>query len=373
MKKIGLRIMIVSMICVLAVASVFICAIIQGKPLEVSPSRMLDGVDETVCDALWYASIAANSHNSQAWTVKLYPDEKRLEIRIDDTRTLAVVDPDKREAYLSLGCYLETMCTSFEAHGFDTNVSYSENSDGFTAILAYSSRENANIRSDKLSLIDKRHTDKSAFSTKAIDEETVNKLLRRYPSVLCFQNGSSQFTYLRENTLSAIKVQSADQAYRDELEKWMRFSDQEAEESLDGITAEMIGLKGVIKSLYYWTTSHESAAGEKFSKQGIAVAEKQLNGCGAFFVVIGGNSPSELVDTGRITQALWFDCTEERIAVQPMSAMLETQPFANAIQTDLSTELPVQMILRVGYVDEYGTNSGIRRALSDYIQVAYKN
>lgn len=87
----------------------------------------------------------------------------------------------------------------------------------------------------------------------------------------------------------------------------------------------MIGLKGVVKSLYYWTTSHESAAGEKFSEQGIAAAEKQLNGCGTFLVVSEGNLPSELVDTGQITQALWFDCTEENIAGHPMSAMLLVQ------------------------------------------------
>ena len=45
------------------------------------------------------------------------------------------------------------------------------------------------------------------------------------------------------------------------------------------------------------------------------------------------------------------------------------QPFCSSIQTDLGVAVPVQMILRLGYVDEYGANCGLRRNLSDYIEL----
>ena len=48
--------------------------------------------------------------------------------------------------------------------------------------------------------------------------------------------------------MDAVTVQSANQAYRDELAEWMRFSDKEAASKLDGITADMIGLKGIVKT-----------------------------------------------------------------------------------------------------------------------------
>lgn len=169
--------------------------------------------------------------------------------------------------------------------------------------------------------------------------------------------------------MDAVTVQSANQAYRDELAEWMRFSDKEAENKLDGITADMIGLKGIVKTFYYWTTTRESAKGDKFAQQGIDTAKKQLNNCGAFAVVTGGNTFEELINSGRKTQAFWFDCTENNIAVQPFSAALETEPFCSSIQTDLGVAAPVQMILRLGYVDEYGANCGLRRNLSDYIEV----
>ena len=102
---------------IIALSAVLIAAAIMGKPLKVNPSRKLDGVNEDVQNALWYSSISANSHNTQMWSVELYPNESRLQISIDDTRALGVADPEKREAYISLGCYIETMSVAFSAYG----------------------------------------------------------------------------------------------------------------------------------------------------------------------------------------------------------------------------------------------------------------
>ncbi len=363
-KKIMIPVFSILGAVIIAFSAVLITAAVMGKRLKVSPSRSLEGVGEEIQDILWYSSISANSHNSQAWTVKLYPDENKLQITVDDKRTLAVVDATKREAYISLGCYIETMNTAFMAYGYETQMICNEN----TVELTYSKVQPI-VNKDKLNLIDKRHTDKSAYSTKQLNSTTVNDFLAKYNGLHIYQNGEKDFAYLKRATIDAVTLQSADQNYRNELAEWLRFSDQEASEKLDGITAEMIGLKGIVKTFYYWTTSHESAKGDKFAKQGIDTAEKQVNNCGAFAIIMGGNTFAELIDTGRVTQAFWFDCAEHDIAVQPLSAALETQPFSDEIQRDLGVTAPVQMILRLGYVNDYGSNLGLRRNLADYIEV----
>lgn len=368
-KKVMITIISIVGVILIAAVSVLTTAAVLGRKLTVSPSRELAQVDETVENALWYSSIAANSHNAQAWKVKLYPNENRAEVQIDDERTLGAVDPEKRETYLSLGCYLETMRVAFDAYGYDSIITYAAETEGFKATLTYTLRANASVNHDLLSLIDKRHTDKSAYSSDKIAQDTVSRLLSDHSTVACYQNGEENFEYLKKGTIDAVTTQSADQAYRDELAEWLRFSDKEAEEKLDGITADMMGLKGIVKTFYYWTTTRESATEDKFAKQGISTAKKQAENCGAFFVVTGGNTPGELVDAGRRVQAFWFDCARYNISIQPMSAMLETQPFAAAVQEDLGTAAPVQMILRAGYVKNYGINSGLRRSLSDYIEV----
>lgn len=364
-KKIMMIVFLILSVVIIALSAVLTTAAIVGRPLKVNPSRKLDGVNDDIQNALWYSSISANSHNAQMWSVKLYPNENRLQISIDESRVLSVVDSEKREAYISLGCYVETMSVAFNAYGYDTQIICND----MSVQVTYQKRENSTVDTAKLALIDKRHTDKSAYSKGKIEQGTVAALLSKHSNLLLYQNGDENFDYIKRISTDAVTVQSANQAYRDELAEWMRFSDKEAASKLDGITAEMIGLKGIVKTFYYWTTTRESAKGDKFSQQGIDTAKKQLDNCGAFAVITGGNSFEELINTGRKTQAFWFDCTEKDIAVQPFSAALETQPFSSSIQNDLGVTAPVQMILRLGYVNEYGANCGVRRNLSDYIQI----
>lgn len=365
-KKIVIAVFSILGAIIIALSAVLVAATVIGRPLKVSPSRKLEGVNKDVQNALWYSSVAANSHNTQMWSVELYPQENRLQISIDDTRTLGVADPEKREAYISLGCYIETMSIAFSAYGYDTQIYCSD----LSVQVTYSKRAGAEVDNSKLALIDKRHTDKSDFSNSQIKQETANDLLGKYSALSLYQNGIENFAYIKQISINAVTVQSANQAYRDELAEWMRFSDQEATAKLDGITADMIGLKGIVKTFYYWTTTRESAKGDKFAGQGIDTAKKQLNNCGAFAVITGGNTFEELINVGRTTQAFWFDCTENNISVQPFSAALETEPFCSSIQNELGVGAPVQMILRLGYVDNYGTNSGLRRNLSDYIKIS---
>lgn len=339
-KKIMINVFSILGAVIIALSAVLTAAAIIGRPLKVNPSRKLDGVEDDIQNALWYSSIAANSHNTQMWSVKIYHNENSLQISIDESRILSVVDSEKREAYISLGCYIETMSVAFNAYGYDTQI----NCNDLSVQVAYQKRENATVDTARLSLIDKRHTDKSSYSNEKIKRETADELLNKYSDLSLYQNGGENFDYIKRISIDAVTVQSANQSYRDELAEWMRFSDKEAESKLDGITADMIGLKGIVKTFYYWTTTRESAKGDKFAQQGIDTAKKQLNNCGAFAIITGGNTFEELINTGRKTQAFWFDCAENNIAVQPFSAALETQPFCASIQSDLGVTAPVQMI-----------------------------
>ena len=233
----------------------------------------------------------------------------------------------------------------------------------------HTKRADAAVDTEKLALIEKRHTDKSAYKNDPIDPIVADQLLGKYPALSLYQNDTAYFSYLKQLSENAVTAQSENQDYRDELAEWMRFSDQEAADKRDGLSADMLGLKGMIKSFYSWTTTRETAKGDGFAQQGIDTARKQLNGCGAFAVFTGGNTFEELVDIGRSVQAFWLDCASHEIAVQPFSAALETTPFCDTIQDDLGADAPIQMILRLGYVEDYGTNCALRRNLSDYVEV----
>jgi len=302
------------------------------------------------------------------WKIQLHPKDGELYVGLDETRVLSVVDSSKREAYISMGCYLANLQSAFKAYGYDITLHTYEMPDenGFISKVTYK-KSGDKIDQAALEIIEKRHTDKGAFMDVAIKETVADALTS--DNSICYLDGNENFEYLKKGTLDAITVQSADQAYRDELAKWMRFSDREVLEKQDGISAEQIGLKGIVKTFYYWTTNQESAKGDTFAKQGVDTAKKQLEGCKGFLVVTGDNTTKAWINTGLDTENIWLKCVEQGIAVQPMSAMLETEPFSKSIQKYLGTDKPVQMILRIGYVNDYGTNSGIRRNLKDYITV----
>ena len=65
----------------------------------------------------------------------------------------------------------------------------------------------------------------------------------------------------------------------------------------------------------------------------------------------------------------WLKAVEAGISIHPMSQALEEEPYCDEISDELNTNMPVQMVLRAGYVKEYGENNKIRRDLCDYVTV----
>ncbi len=344
---------------------------ILGKPAKVNTDKKLNGVSDELCSVLYYASLTANSHNTQSWKVKLDVREQRIRISIDAERTLEFVDPEYREIYISLGCYIEALAFAFDAYGYDTMVEYADFSDTHNeiAMVSYCRRENAEINSRQLETIKRRHTDKRSYNTDRINPEVIIQLLKDIDGIYCYETGTTEFEYLKNGTMEAITKQSAEAEYRKELNQWMRFSNTEVEQKKDGISAEMIGLNGIIKAFYYLTTNHKNAENDTFATQGIETAEKQTENCSAFFVITGEDTITDWIEAGRKTQAFWYRCVENNISIQPLSAMLEVIPYSEEIQNELGVTESVQMILRAGYINDYGENVGVRRNLKDYITV----
>lgn len=340
-----------------------------GKPAKVSTDTHLNGVSDELCSVLYYASLAANSHNMQSWKAKLDIREQKMMIFIDTERLLQIVDPEYRELYISVGCYIEALTFAFDAYGYSTMVEYADFSDSHSEIatISYCRRENAEINNRQIETMKRRHTDKRSYNSDRINAEVVAQLLKDTDGIYCYEMGTGEFEYLKNGTMEAISKQSSEVAYRKELNQWMRFSNKEVEQKKDGISAEMIGLNGIIKAFYYLTTNHKNAESDTFATQGINTAKKQTENCSAFFVITGNNTIINWIEAGRKTQSFWYRCVENNISIQPLSAMLEVAPYSENIQSKLDVTEGVQMILRAGYVKDYGENVGVRRDLKDYI------
>jgi hypothetical protein len=58
-------------------------------------------------DLIRYATLAANSHNTQPWRFKI--SDVGIEILPDMARQIAIVDPDNHHLFASLGCAAENL------------------------------------------------------------------------------------------------------------------------------------------------------------------------------------------------------------------------------------------------------------------------
>lgn len=354
---------------ILITATVTICVIVVllfiGRKIEVNTDKQVKGLSDELCNVLYLASLAPNSHNTQMWKVRINTYKQTVIIGLDKNRRLPEVDPHDREMTISLGCYAGMLVESFKTYGYECSIDYL-NGDDYLKIKYHKVRDV--ISHDRIEQIYKRHTDKSAFTDAALSDEQISKIVL-YDNVYYYPKGTEYFSYIRENMLAAITQQSYDRAKAEELAKWLRLSNKETIEKKDGLPAEQLGLTGIVKSLYYLTTNRESAVKDSFARQTVNTASKQLSGCAGFLVITSRDSREALLSCGMELVSIWLSAVEYGISVHPMSAILEEEPYCSLISQALNLGEQPQMVLRLGIADDYGENAAIRRDLNDYIIV----
>lgn len=338
---------------------------ISGRNVEVDTEMAVEGLDNETTQILYYASLSPSSHNAQMWKTKVYPEERKVVISIDEARALPAVDPARREMYISLGAYARSCVLSFEAFGYNASQHISENG---TVTINYSK---GGMAKDEglIELMKRRHTDKRNFLTKPIPE-FFQEGLGGIRGTTFFPSNSEGFELIKQQTMEAAADQRDNQAIRDELADWLRFSNSEVARSKDGISAEQMGITGFKKALYYLFMSRESAKGDSFAQQGYDMAQGQVDGCAGFIVVSDIDTPRDYVNAGMHLLEVWLYATRNNIEVHPMSYAAENPERRQLLMKSLKLTSPPQMILRVGYIEGvYGENIPVRRDLKDYVSV----
>lgn len=360
----------VKIIVVIVVLLLIVLAVLLfiGRKINVKTDKNVNGLSEELQEVFYLASLSPSSHNIQSWLVNVYTDENRIEIQIDPERKLSVVDPTGREMYISLGCYIETMTQAFRAYGYDTTSQF--NADEKKMVVTYE-KVSDTVDQEIINLITTRHTDKSPFyKDKLVVSSTLESAISHSAAnITYYPIGTPEYDIIKSSTMTAYKKQAYDEAAAKELSTWLRLSNGETMIYKDGLPAEQLGITGIKKSLYYVFTNHDSATGETFAKQGMDSTEKQLEGCNTFVIIASANDEESLINCGRATVSFWLEMVDVGVSVHPMSYALEDSEIKSDMISTINLKEEPQMILRVGYVSDYGENAAIRRDLAEYINV----
>lgn len=321
-------------------------------------------------EIIHYGSLAPNSHNAQMWKVKIRSDQSFI-LALDSTHLLPAVDPDNREALISLGAFLENVISISPKYDLRAEVEIiaETNQDEEVALVTFT--QNQEEESEQIALLQEeliknRHTLRKPYKQKELSAQDLSALKAIFSSpeshFYYFPLSSAEGTYIAEAIVEAMAKQVASDEKQREFANYTRFSKKEAQELKDGITPAMMGLSGFKKWFVSTFFNKDTVMSDSFRRQTVDTAKKQAFNCAGFFLICSADETVEsLINTGRLLQRFWLTATARKIAVHPMSSVLEESPWEEEIGPKLGINENIQMVLRVGYVNDYGKQISKRR------------
>ena len=301
-----------------------------------TPPKSRDEAERPPLESLVdYARLAPSTRNTQPWSFAVRGDEIR--VFVDLGRWLRVADPDRRELYLSAGCALENLLVAGAHHGYKASVSYvkEERADGLAAVARFEPGGRAEDRRVPLfGAIGKRQTNRRPYRRRPLARDVMAGLYAAVhdQDVQLWLVTDAETSGRVEPLLAlAERTQYSDPAYRREL-------------------AESIG-SGVFGHGWF-----EAAAGRLVVKHvdvGGAAARKgvaRLHSAPALGVLTSrADDRAVEVRAGQAFERLALTATRMGVALQPMSALMQSPITRAAVAELLPIEAYPQHAFRLGY------------------------
>lgn len=355
-----------SMILALIFISTLSCNAFAEKSKEKKETFNLDAKLQKI---IKLASLAPSSHNAQMWKLKIINNNELLVI-LDSQRTLKSVDSKNREALISLGAFIENFVEASKTYNYETEVQIFDEFQKDNSIVKLTLKNKEFINTElQISNIEKRHSIKTAFKKLAIKPEDFLALTSiNNQNIKYFDLSSEKGQYLSTSLYDSNVKQAWDKEKQEELAQWIRVSEKESNNKKDGIRAEMMGITGFKKPFYYLFVNKNSTKTKSFINAGLKKVKEQVENCSGYVIIsTKSDETADLINCGRLLEKVLLKATELKVAVHPMSQVLEEDPWKSEISKKLDTKENIQMVLRIGYVDDYGNPTSLRRDISEII------
>jgi hypothetical protein len=206
---------------------------------EAARSRELIKKDGGLQELVRFATLAANSHNTQPWKFAAVPEG--LKIVPDLTRATPAVDPDNHHLYASLGCAAENIAQAATILGKSASIRFANTGDGeiFAGLADAAAGDSELARA-----IPARQCTRATYASTSISPESMRLL------VSAAQQDGIEATFvtdakMKESVLELImasnRAQIADAAFMTELKSWLRFNPAAAMATRDGLFSACSG------------------------------------------------------------------------------------------------------------------------------------
>jgi nitroreductase len=185
-------------------------------------------------DLVRYATLAANSHNTQPWRFRISPD--RIDIIPDLSRRTPVVDPDDHHLFVSLGCATENLLLAANARGWQGRWDFDPAGDGAVTVRLTAAVPTPSPLFDAIPL---RQSTRAEYDGRPVDPASLDRLasvVAAVPGVdLVLVTDRNRINRLRDLVIAGNTAQVEDPAFFAELKQWIRFNPRRAMQTGDGL------------------------------------------------------------------------------------------------------------------------------------------
>lgn len=308
-----------------------------------------DSMLNQIIEIIRFSSLAPSGHNTQPWLFVI--DNDVVKIQPDFSRCLPIADPDNRELFISLGCAVENFVIAAEAAGFGCDVEIFPEGGLPDCISIKLSKINKIAVSDLFKAIPLRHTNRSEYFSQIIPTEDLRFIegIGLQPKIHAnYITDKGKFAKFIDLVKSANEIQMNSGAYMRELISWIRFSDDEAAEFMDGLTSRAMGIApvpGWIGRFYM-----KVASGPKSQSREDEKKIKSSSGLG--FIYSETDDKYAWIETGRSFERLALTLTGKNLKNALVNAPIQVKKLRKEISTISGVQGFAQLGLRIGYAGD---------------------
>ncbi|MCU0631411.1 MAG: nitroreductase family protein [Methanolinea sp.] len=336
-------------------------------PEESCPVTQIDPSDIR-CRVLPFAILAPSPHNTQPWNVSFLGKE-RIVLSIDRERCIPGCDPLGRQAFISLGAFLENLDLAAKSFGFHADIDLFPGGwpDGKivpdTPVAHVDMVEDQRVEYDPLfRQIPLRHTNRRTFRRDKVPLSLAGEITAAYDYSLVplgFSHDAGLMGAVADLASTAMKIELADRERWRETVHYFRFTDAEARQSPDGFGLAQAGYGKVARFFigkFFLSRKKAASSPSSFSRLVEKNTRAQAVSAGGMgWLSTKGDFRTDQVRAGRAFQRVHLKATELGLALHPFTQFLADYPEMATLRSSLYEYLgipdthTVQMLFRMGY------------------------
>ncbi len=209
---------------------------------------------------LGFAILAPSFRNAQPWRFEV--GEHWVDISIDPNHISPVADPDGRERTMDVGAAIDHLSLAMRWHLMEPRVEYFPDADKPNLLARIVHDGDSDPSTEDLVLfsqIEKRHTAVVFSSQQELHPGRLEQLeemaTERGAGMVWIRHGAFR-REVAEMVKRANELHFDNELFRKELSTWTREDHADWEAAGDGVSAEQLGITGLVRHIFPWLVAH---------------------------------------------------------------------------------------------------------------------